>query len=186
MDNERFGETVSLSNDGGRLMVASGAGVSTAYQWNRAFGSWDRMGGAFLANASARACISGDGRTIAVGVMDTDANLEPGHVEVFQWISSDKVWHQMGSRIEGNVTGNITGFGRTLSLSQDGKTLSVTSNSSYVAVFRWNSLSSSWDSRGSTDISNSLHAGLSGDGRVLVARTGVYALSCDASWRRTR
>jgi surface protein len=190
--DERFGATVSLSNDGARLVVASGAGFATAYRLDLGSGRWRQMGDAFPGNSATRACISGDGGTVAVGVTDIDP--DPGYVEAYRWSESDEAWTQVGERVrkgEGDGT-----FARTVSLSHDGETLSVTGvhtwtddngdpvDMSYAAVLRWNSFISQWDTRGSSDISMDgyhRHAALSGDGRVLVAGAGVYALSCDAS-----
>jgi hypothetical protein len=149
------------------------------------------MGDAFPGNSATRACISGDGGTVAVGVTDIDS--DPGYVEAYRWSESDEAWTQVGERVrkgEGNGT-----FARTVSLSHDGETLSVTGvtrtdhngdpvDMSYAAVLRWNSFISQWDTRGSSGISMDgyhRHAAVSGDGRVLVAGAGVYALSCDAS-----
>ena len=190
--DERFGATVSLSNDGARLVVASGAGFATAYRLDLGSGRWRQMGDAFPGNSATRACISGDGGTVAVGVTDIDS--DPGYVEAYRWSESDEAWTQVGERVrkgEGDGT-----FARTVSLSHDGETLSVTGmhtwtdhngdpvDMSYAAVLRWNSFISQWDTRGSSGISMDgyhRHAALSGDGRVLVAGAGVYALSCDAS-----
>jgi len=190
--DERFGATVSLSNDGARLVVASGAGFATAYRLDLGSGRWRQMGDAFPGNSATRACISGDGGTVAVGVTDIDS--DPGYVEAYRWSESDEAWTQVGERVrkgEGDGT-----FARTVSLSHDGETLSVTGmhtwtddngdwvNMSYAAVLRWNSFISQWDTRGSSGISMDgyhRHAAVSGDGRVLVAGAGVYALSCDAS-----
>ena len=190
--DERFGATVSLSNDGARLVVASGAGFATAYRLDLGSGRWRQMGDAFPGNSATRACISGDGGTVAVGVTDIDP--DPGYVEAYRWSESDEAWTQVGERVrkgEGDGT-----FARTVSLSHDGETLSVTGvhtwtddngdpvDMSYAAVLRWNSFISQWDTRGSSGISMDgyhRHAALSGDGRVLVAGAGVYALSCDAS-----
>jgi surface protein len=71
--DERFGATVSLSNDGARLVVASGAGFATAYRLDLGSGRWRQMGDAFPGNSATRACISGDGGTVAVGVTDIDS-----------------------------------------------------------------------------------------------------------------
>ena len=190
--DERFGATVSLSNDCARLVVASGAGFATAYRLDLGSGRWRQMGDAFPGNSATRACISGDGGTVAVGVTDIDP--DPGYVEAYRWSESDEAWTQVGERVrkgEGDGT-----FARTVSLSHDGETLSVTGmhtgtdhngapvDMSYAAVLRWNSFISQWDTRGSSGISMNgyhRHAAVSGDGRVLVAGAGVYALSCDAS-----
>ena len=125
---ERFGETVSLSDDGARLVVASGAGFATVYRWDRSSLRWDRMGeaipGGAFDTATTRACVSGDGGTVAVGVADTDDTVpDRGHVEVFRWSSIDEAWVRMGPRILG--TGYNGGF-TTVSLSRDGETLSTT------------------------------------------------------------
>ena len=178
---ERFGETVSLSDDGARLVVASGEGFATAYRWDRSSLRWDRMGeaipGGGFETATTRACVSGDGGTVAVGVADTDDTVpDRGHVEVFRWSSIDEAWVRMGHRILGD--GYNGGF-TTVSLSRDGETLSTT-YSTVAAVLHWNAVIEAWDSRGSSNIAGS-HAALSGDGRVLIAGDGVYARSCDAS-----
>ena len=128
---ERFGETVSLSDDGARLVVAcapvgaAGAGFATVYRWDRSSLRWDRMGeaipGGDFENATTRACVSGDGGTVAVGVADTDDTVpDRGHVEVFRWSSIDEAWVRMGHRIW--VTGTTAGSRRCRS-SRDGETL---------------------------------------------------------------
>jgi len=93
--------------------------------------------------------LSSDGKTIAIGALNNDGNgSNSGHVRVFQWNAGDAstpgAWVQMGVGIDGEAAGDQ--FGRSVSLSSDGKTVAIgavgndgnVSNSGHVRVFQWN------------------------------------------------
>ena len=66
--------------------------------------------------------LSSDGRTLAVGAPSNDgAGDQSGHVRVYAW--SGSAWSQLGSDIDGEAAGDISG--RSVALSSDGGTLAV-------------------------------------------------------------
>ena len=66
--------------------------------------------------------LSSDGKTLAVGSPYNDGNgLSAGHARVYVWDGSD--WVQRGDDLDGEGAGDE--FGKSVSLTGDGKTLAV-------------------------------------------------------------
>jgi hypothetical protein len=90
--------------------------------------------------------ITPDGNTVAIGSQTNDGSDGPGYVKVFSLELSDNLgtstWKQIGKNIIGESTFDF--FGRSISLSDDGKTLAVGAkynngngiNSGHVRVYR--------------------------------------------------
>ena len=103
--------------------------------------------------------ISSDGKTLAIGAPgDYEANDRPGYVRVYYlesiyYLESNDLtssWTQIGQDIIGEADGD--GFGSSVSLSDDGKTLAVGApyndgngkGSGHVRVYRMDDSSTSW------------------------------------------
>ncbi|TNF70249.1 MAG: hypothetical protein EP298_00285, partial [Gammaproteobacteria bacterium] len=90
--------------------------------------------------------------TLAIGAIGDDSfGAESGHVKIYQWDGS--AWVQIGSDIDGNNSGDLSGF--SVALSDDGLRLALGainddgggSNSGQVRVYEYNG--STWGQVGS-------------------------------------
>ena len=94
--------------------------------------------------------LSSDGKTVAIGARQNDANgSNSGHVRVYGY--SESAWFQLGQDIDGDAAGS--GLGVATALSSDGRTLAIGSgndangsNSGRVRVYRYDG--SAWVQRG--------------------------------------
>jgi hypothetical protein len=83
-------------------------------------------------------------KTVAIGALYNGGNgSNSGHDRIFQWIvESTSSWTQMGSDIDGEISGDYSGY--SMSLSLDGKTVAVGAisndgngpNSGHVRIFQ--------------------------------------------------
>lgn len=166
--------TVSLSNDGS--IVAIGAyyndcegnvncGHVRVYQFNDNNKMWEQLGpdidGEGWADRSGSAlCLSHDGTILAIGApynggTDGGIGIKAGHVRIYRWNGED--WEQLGSDIDGENPGDLSGS--SVSLSSDGTILAIgapyndannsdnTLNVGRVRVYKWNG--EDWDQLGS-------------------------------------
>ena len=100
--------------------------------------------------------LSTDGRTVAIGSRYNDnTGINHGHVRIFSY--NDSTWSQLGSNIHGISNGNGNQFGRTVSLSANGRIVAIggaggnsATNSGYVQIYEFSG--STWSKLGS-DIS---------------------------------
>jgi sugar lactone lactonase YvrE len=125
--------------------------------------------------------VSEDGSIIAVGAGLNDGNgTSSGHVRVYQYASSS--WSQLGSDIDGETAGDISGT--SISLSDDGSILAIgarlndnaLSNAGHVRVYQyasssWSQLGSDIDGEAANDKSGA-SVSLSDDGTILAV--GAY------------
>ncbi len=147
------GYSVSLSSNG--TIVAIGAPLNSdggnASGHVRIFrydlGSWIQIGNAILGEAiddwsGYSVSLSSDGSIIAIGAPDNDGNgNNSGHVRIFKNISN--VWTQIGSDIDGESSGDLSGS--SVSISSDGEILAIGSprndgngiDSGHVRVFQY-------------------------------------------------
>jgi hypothetical protein len=66
--------------------------------------------------------LSSDGKIVAIGAWFNDGNgQDAGHVRVYKNVSN--TWTQIGSDIDGEAEGDLSG--RSISLSNDGSTLAI-------------------------------------------------------------
>ncbi|HHZ65695.1 MAG TPA: hypothetical protein EYN51_09415, partial [Flavobacteriales bacterium] len=95
--------------------------------------------------------MSSDGNTLATGARYNDGTSQlAGHVRVYQW--SGSAWTQKGADIDGEASGNYSGW--SVSMSSDGKTLTIgalTNNGAglsagHVRVYEWSG--SAWIQKG--------------------------------------
>ena len=135
---DRLGRAVTLSADGNRLAVGAflndgnggDSGSVRVYQLH-ASNNWQQLGqdidGEFGGDRSGLAMsLSADGRRVAVGahLNNGSNNLKPdsGSVRVYQLDASNN-WQQLGQDIDGEATGERSGY--SVSLSADGTRVAI-------------------------------------------------------------
>ena len=132
-DNDRSGQSVSLSADG--LSVAIGAignqGGGTSRGHVRVYknisGNWIQQGsdidGEFDGDRSGyTVSLSSDGKTVAIGAVNNDGcGPNCGHARVYKMTGDG--WIQQGTDIDGEKAGD--GSGHSVSLSADGATVGI-------------------------------------------------------------
>lgn len=176
--------SIALSSDGYRVAIgipqddpggATNAGSVKVYDWNGT--AWvqagaDIPGEAAGDNSGRSVSLSADGTRLAVGAyLNQGVNgTTSGHVRVWEWDGS--AWAQLGSDIDGEASGDMSGAAS--SISADGTTVAIgaPANSSlkgHVRVFRWSG--TAWVQRG-TDIDGEAFSDYSG---------GAVSLSSDGS-----
>jgi hypothetical protein len=181
------GRSVSLSDDG--TIVAIGAtnndgngdnsGHVRVFQYSNL--SWTQLGSDIDGEISneyfgGSVSLSSDGTILAVGGKYKYGNLgDSGHVRVYKWNGS--IWQQLGADIEGESSGDNSGW--SVSLSSDGTILAIGAiyndengnNSGHVRVyqysnFSWTQLGSDIDGEATFDHSG-YSVSLSSDGTIL-------------------
>ena len=133
--NGRFGYSLSISDDG--TIIAVGApnyqnssgtqGLVRTYQYSSS--SWSQLGGDLVAESSGdeygtAVSLSGDGSIVAIGGPD---NANGGHVRVFEYSSGS--WTQLGDDIDGESSGDKSGY--SVSLSNDGTIVAIGAYANY-------------------------------------------------------
>ena len=130
------GESVSLSSDGKTLAVGAprndgngnNSGHVKIYKVDSS-NNWIQVGndidGEKAGDYSGESVsLSSDGKTLAVGASNNDANgYYSGHVRVYQVVDSSNIWIQLGNDIDGEKAGDDSGD--SVSLSSDGMTVAV-------------------------------------------------------------
>ena len=171
---EYSGFSVSLSSDGNRL--ASGAiwaNHARVYQWSGT--NWMQLGadieGEQAGDQSGRSVsLSDDGNRLAVGApMNNGTGSESGHTRVYQW--SGSAWTQLGADIDGEASGDHSGW--SVSLSSDGNRVAIgalwnRSSAGHVRVYQWSG--AAWVQLGA-DI----------DGEAANDYSGLVSLSSDGN-----
>ena len=182
--DDNFGSAVSLSSDGNRVAIGAknndgnwvNSGHVRVYQWSDS--SWTRLGAdidgeAMNDRSGYSLSLSGDGNHLAIGARLNDGNgTDSGHVRIYQW--SGLIWTQLGADINGEATGDNSGY--SISLSADGKNLAIGAPknddngdaSGHVRVYQWSD--SAWTQRGA-DIDGEAANDQSG-GRVSLSSDG--------------
>ncbi|GAA3588538.1 T9SS type A sorting domain-containing protein [Flavivirga amylovorans] len=181
-----FGHSVSLSNDGSKVVVGatnfSAVNISyvQVYEYNESSSTWEKLGDDIYGETAGNGAgysvsFSGNGAAIAVGAPRNDFN--GGHVIVYEYNSSFGEWIKMGDNIDGEDRGDQSGY--SVSLSDDGLTVAIGSptnsdllvTSGHVRVFKY--ISNSWQQLGS-DIDgeaasnqSGTSVSLSGDGTIV-------------------
>ena len=192
--NDQSGWSVSLSSDGTILAIGavkndengSNSGHARVYQWNGSI--WSQLGSDINGEAGNdhsgwSVSLSSDGTIIAIGAIYNDGNGgDSGHVRVYRYSFAE--WSQIGSDINGEVSGDR--FGHSVSLSNDGNRLLVGgihndvngSNSGHARLFE--NINSSW-SQLDNDIDGSAtndqfgySVSLSGNGKTIAVGGPYY------------
>jgi hypothetical protein len=143
------------------------------------FSGWRQVGSTILGSAAgdqlgyAVTINSAGDRIAASSPYNDEAGSNTGSVRVLQW--NGTAWGQMGASILGNTT-PVNTLGQSLSMSDDGSILAVSSLTGYVRVYEWNG--TAWGQKGSDiyQLTGSPSTGqakfgesisLSGDGTIL-------------------
>lgn len=170
-ENDNFGASVSISDDGDLLAIgapfkdltSSGSpnGRVKVYEWSGS--AWIQKGSNLdgvedLENFGEGLSLSGDGTRLSVGIPGQDTNGGTagggtGAVRVYEYTTD---WTLLGSEIVGDV--DFSSFGTSVSLDQTGVSLAVGApldttdtggaNAGKVSVYRFNG--TSWEAKGST------------------------------------
>jgi len=127
------GYSVSMSSDGTIVAIGSnlndGNGSSSGhvrvYQYSS--GSWTQLGGDINGEAANdysgnSVSLSSDGTIVAIGATGNDGNgSNSGHVRVYEYSGSS--WSQLGADINGDSSGDYSGY--SVSLSSDGTIVAI-------------------------------------------------------------
>ena len=120
--------------------------------------------------------LSSDGTIVAIGARDNDGNgSDSGHVRVYEYSGSS--WSQLGADINGDSSGDYSGY--SVSLSSDGTIVAIGapdndgngSNSGHVRVYEysgssWSQLGADIDGEAAGDYSGR-SVSLSSDGTIV-------------------
>jgi FG-GAP repeat len=137
-EGDWFGYSISMSANGKNIAISApfnaGNGIDSGhvrvYSFNDRLSRWVQVGNDIDGEApndmSGRSvAISDDGKTIAVGASSNDNpnGEDSGHVRVYSYVSSTKIWTQIGRDINGITASD--GSGESLALSADGSTIII-------------------------------------------------------------
>lgn len=157
-DDDEFGSSIALSNDGSRVAVgapghSSDTGRVQVYELSGS--SWAQLGSNLDGDAAddlfgSAVALSGDGSRIAIGAPDNGIdNTYKGQVRVFDWNGTN--WTQVGADINGSSNSRI---GTSVALSDSGNRLAAgapntfdSSQAGLIRVYDWNG--SAWTQVGS-------------------------------------
>jgi hypothetical protein len=125
------GSSVSLSSDGFRVAIGASyygdndSGHVRVYEYSQSRDNWTQMGddldGEDNNDESGEVSLSSDGTTVAIAAGKNNGNGEDsGHVRVYKY--SGGTWTQIGTDIDGETAGDLSGF---VSLSSDGSTVAI-------------------------------------------------------------
>jgi hypothetical protein len=189
-ENDLFGSTISLSEDGttvaiGAFTGASGAGYASIFR--QSGHSWDQVGQTIEGrqrgdNLGGSISISADGQTVAIGACQADAgagtSTGTGYVQVYQFDGT--AWTQVGADIVGPNDGDCFGF--SVALTPDASFLTIGANAHDSGGFANNGLvqayenqSGTWTKLGGDIVGNAdsrnlgVALAISSDGQVIAA-----------------
>eukprot|EP00980_Cylindrotheca_fusiformis_P017453 scaffold5439_cov132-Cylindrotheca_fusiformis.AAC.12 len=209
-DGDRFGSGVSLSANGKRVAIgafsddganddALDSGSVSVYEKNSDGSAWLLMGQVIHGEAAGdesgfgySVALSKDGSTLAIGAPFNDVNgtkTDSGHVRVYRWDSGTSSFKQLGADIDGEATGERSGY--AVALSEDGSVVAIGAPYLYpsalgaalagqVRVFYWDEdedddSNSKWAQRGSPIVGDTAGdelgfcVDLSDDGKIVAA-----------------
>ncbi len=191
------GHAVALSQDGQRLAIgapqndSSGneAGQVRILEWDGA--SWVQLGQDLLGETTGdrfghSLALSSDGNRVAVGAINNGGTGPgAGHVRIFSWNGTS--WVQLGLDIDGEASGDQSGW--SVDLSADGNRVAIGArsnngnggNSGHVRIFSWNG--TAWVQLG-TDIDGEAGGDVSGHSVSLSAdgnRVAIGAITNDGN-----
>ena len=194
---DRSGSSVSLSDDGAIVAIGAtdndGGGTNSGavwvYEYNSGTSSWTKLGSNINGEAASdglgySVSLSSDGTIVAIGAPSNAGNgSSSGHVRVYQYVSS--AWIQLGIDIDGEASGDYSGY--SVSLSSDGTIVAIgaANNGSYAGHVRvyqyvssaWSQLGIDIDGEASGDYSGK-SVSLSSDGTIVAIgapSNGSYA-----------
>eukprot|EP00957_Ditylum_brightwellii_P195432 14890337-Ditylum_brightwellii.AAC.1 len=101
------------------MMNLAGRCPFQVYGFNETSGKWMQLGGDINGKKAGdisgwSVSLSNDGRVVAVGAVHNDGNFESnntnsGHVRIFSFDKSSNEWIQLGTNIDGEATGDLSG-----------------------------------------------------------------------------
>jgi len=137
IDGEAAGDRldiVSLSADGNIVAIgaylndgANGLGSGHVRIFENISGTWTQIGADIDGEAQgdssgSSVSLNSDGSIVAIGATNNDSNgIDSGHVRIYENISG--TWTQIGVDIDGEATGNGSGY--SVSLSADGSIVAI-------------------------------------------------------------
>lgn len=188
--SDEFGASVALSADGRRVVIgapkndgANGGDVDSGhvrvYEWDEDAG-WKQMGGDVDGEATedmsgASVALSASGTRLAVGApRNLGGDEMNGHVRVYDWNGSTKMWEQAGSDLDGETSYDRSGG--HINLAGDGNRLAIGAHGNkgskgHVRVYDWSKSGRTWEQKGGDidgevlDDQSGGAVALSGDGR---------------------
>jgi len=131
--DDQSGRSVSMSSDGTRVAIGAslndGNGTSAGHVrvYQETSGTWTQVGsdidGEAVGDESGHSVsMSSDGTRVAIGAYSNDGTTSnTGHVRVYA--ESGGTWTQVGSDIDGEAPGNLSGW--SVSLSSDGTRVAI-------------------------------------------------------------
>ena len=131
--SDSSGNSVSLSSDGTIVAIGatgndgngSNSGHVRVYEYSGS--SWSQLGADINGDSSGdysgrSVSLSSDGTIVAIGAPDNDGNgIYSGHVRVYEYSGSS--WSQLGADINGDSSGDYSGY--SVSLSSDGTIVAI-------------------------------------------------------------
>jgi hypothetical protein len=191
------GWSVSLSDDGSVIAIGAlyndgingtDSGHVRVYAWDSTSNIYVQRGadidGEAGGDCAYSVSVSADGSVVAIGALYNDGinGTDSGHVRVYAWDSTSNIYVQRGADINGEAANDLSGSGRSVSLSDDGSVIAIGAlcndgingtDSGHVRVYAWNSTSNIYVQRGA-DINGEAardesgrSVSLSADGRVV-------------------
>ena len=133
-EDDYFGYSVDISSDGKTLAIGApggNEGYVRVYhlESNGLTSSWTQIGQDIIGEADGdefgySISLSNDGKSLAVGAQSNDGNgVDSGHVRVYRMDDSSTSWTQVGEDIDGEASGDNSGY--AVSLSADGTTVAI-------------------------------------------------------------
>ena len=131
--DDQSGRSVSMSSDGTRVAIGAslndGNGTSAGHVrvYQETSGTWTQVGSdidgeAVYDESGHSVSMSSDGTRVAIGAYSNDGTTSnTGHVRVYA--ESGGTWTQVGSDIDGEAPGNLSGW--SVSLSSDGTRVAI-------------------------------------------------------------
>ncbi|MCH2133869.1 MAG: Ig-like domain-containing protein, partial [Phycisphaerales bacterium] len=194
------GYAVSLSADGNTVAIGAhgndgvngqNSGHTRIYRWNAGTADWDQLGvdidGEATGDWSGYAVsLSADGNTVAIGAHGNDGvnGQGSGHTRIYRWHAGTATWVQLGGDIDGEATGDWSGY--AVSLSADGNTVAIGApyndgvngqDSGHTRIYRWYAGTADWDQLGvdidgeATNDYSGFSVSLSADGNTVAIGT---------------
>jgi hypothetical protein len=133
--SDHSGTSVSLSSDGTRVAIGApyndangtSSGHTRIWEWNSGTSTWTQMGQdidgeATYDESGYSVSLSSDGTRVAIGARLNDANgSNSGHTRIWDWNGSN--WIQLGQDIDGEASGDNSGY--SVSLSSSGNRVAI-------------------------------------------------------------
>jgi hypothetical protein len=154
----------AMYNDGSSTNINDNKGHVRVFQYNSTTLFWSKLGQDIDGEASGdnsgySVSLSADGTRVAIGAIyndgsSTSINDNKGHVRVFQYNSTTLLWSKLGQDIDGEYTGDNSGYSVSLSadgtmvaigaINNDGSSTSINDNRGHVRVYQYNSTTLLW------------------------------------------